>query len=252
MRRLFLLSSLALLVLSASATPPDTTDWFGSVRYGYDALSDERPAWQRVGLTVQRQFGGGSVVATAGRAERFDRWDEQLGLALWGDLWQDAYGTIQVSGTPDASFSPEIEGYAEAYQVFGAGWEAAGSYRMRRYAEETIHFAGLALARYVERWYLRTKTTLLPREGELGVTQSVMARRYWEAPHAYVSLRASAGRGVEVIESGPEVVLTRSWGLSASVQRFLSEHVGVQLEAHYNDADFFRYTGVSGGVMARW
>lgn len=254
MTRLLLLTILLLTALPAQAAPPDTTarPWFASVRYSHDALSRGRPPWRSVTAVVQRQLRRGSVVGTVRRAERFDRGDAVMGVAAWSELWQGAYATVQTEHAFTTHFSPEWSSYAELYQGFGAGWEAAASFGMHRYPTETIYQPGAALARYVGRWYLRTKTTLLPRAGELGVAQSFMARRYWDAPHAYVGVSGGVGRGVEVIGSGPEVAFTRSYGIALSAQYFVTEHVGLAAEAHYSDADFFTYRGASAGLMVRW
>ena len=258
---------LALLGAPEAPVPPDTgstapiavdTDprerypWEVALRYDYERVSDGRPDWQMMEAAVQRRFEGGSVVVQAERVRRFEAWDHALAGDLYVDLWKLAYGHVQGRYAPDPQSLAETELWVELFQGLPSGWEVSASYRMRNYPSDRYHFFGVGVGMYVGNWYLREETVFIPIAGELGITETVMARRFLGSPVDYWELRAGLGRGVAVIGAGPIVETTHTYFVGARLQKFVGPHLGFSVGANYSDDDFFRRWGVRGGIMTRW
>ena len=236
---------------STRTPPPTPRAWAFSAFFQYESLSAGRPAWQSRHAYARRRFARGALVVEALSARRFDARDEALAADGWLDLWAGGYANVRLQIAHAPRFLPAAEVYAEIYQ--GAGrWEFAGSFRRRAFAEESVRDYGLAAAYYVGNWYLRARAAWTPRRGRLGWTQTVSARRYGSSPETFIEVRAGQGRGVEVVDAGPVLVLTQTWFVAVRAQRFFGSTFGFSATAAYSDDDFFTRRTFALGLLARW
>lgn len=252
-----------LLLLAASALcipwsgqaqdpPPDPRAWEASVRYDYDRLSEGRTDWHRWTISLKRDVAGGTIMGSAVRQQRFGTWDTGGAIDAWWDLWEGAYGHLRLGLGPDARIRPQRSVQADLHQSFGA-WEVSGQYDWQRYRNDTVHLFGPGLARYVGSWYVRTRTTIAPRPETWAVAQRVGARRFYaSAPSSYVDVEAGAGRGVELVGSDSEILVTQTFFASVRVRHFFTSRLGLTASLRYSDDDVFQRTGGSLGLIGRW
>lgn len=237
-----------------AAQAPSLTDqsWEASVRYDYDRVSDGRADWRRWTASLAREIPGGTLVATLVRQRRFDVADEGVNVDFWRDLWGDAYGHLRAGIGPGARIRPQRIVLAELYQPLGA-WELSGQYSFRRYRREDIHQFGPRLARYVGAWYLRTQTSVVPRPSTWAFAQRIGARRFYaSAPSSYVDVEAGAGRGVELVGSDSEILVTQTFFVSVRVRHFFTSRLGFTASLRYSDDDVFSRTGGAAGLVVQW
>jgi YaiO family outer membrane protein len=227
--------------------------WQASAFYRYQSLTDGRPSWHRTEALLLRRFRKGSVIVKGLRARRFDEWDEAVALEGYRDLWSGAYGHLRLQYAFSPQALAEAEVYAELFQSMGGGWEVAGTYWLRDYPGETLHLAGLGVGKYVGRWYLRAKTLLIPRASEVGVSQSLRARRYLgTSAREFLDVQAGLGRSVELVGPRPRVEIARTYFVTVRLQRFVTRHLGFSAGAAYSDVEFYARRGVTAGLLVRW
>ena len=253
---LLLLMALATAAAPMSAAQSESSrpeyPWETSIFYTFESLTEDRPSWHRLEALVLRRFNGRSVLVKGIRVRRFQTWDEAVAVGGYLDLWRQSYGHVSLQYAPDAVALADVDFYGEIFQGIGDGWEAAGSYRLRSYPQESVHLAGAALAKYIGKWYLREKSTLVFRAGETGYTQTVSARRYFTPPREFVEVRAGIGRGVALVGPGPSVEFTRTYFASVRLQRFLTPHIGYSVGASHSNIEFYARSGVILGLLVRW
>ena len=236
---------------SARPCPPACT-WESMLTYSYSDLSDEMAPWHNIHAAAVYNFPGGAFALEGLQVNRFERWDQGVALDGYKELWQNSYGNVRVQYAPSPDLLPELDLYAELFQGIQGGWEVSGSYRLRAYPVDRIHFFGASLNRYAGSWYLRAKGELFPYADEVGALFSVEARRYFEPPRSYLKFEAGRGRGVEVVDVGPIIETTDTYYLLAGIQKYVTSRLGVIAQAAYSDDDFFTRRTLVIGAMVRW
>lgn len=246
-----LIGVLPTAALSQAACPPSCT-WESTLTYSYSDLSDDMAPWHVINAALVRHLEGGALALEAMQVGRFERWDQGLALDGYKELWQDSYANVRMQYAPTPELLPELDLFGQLFQGIPGGWELSGSYRLRAYPNDEIHFFGVGLGRYAGTWYIRAKGDVFPYADEVGALLSVEARRYFEPPRSYVKFEAGRGRGVEVVDVGPVIETTDTYYVLAGIQKYLTSHLGLIAQAVYSDDDFFtRRTLVLGG-MIRW
>lgn len=225
--------------------------WESTLLYNYQYLSENRSPWTTVRFLLKREDVRGAMVFDGARITRFGLTDLSLGLSAWPNLGERRYGHFRLEYAPDADVLPGLTTGARLYQAVGA-WEISSGYELNTVEAAPVHRFTAGVARYVGSWYLRTRTTLLPRDGELGVVQRLRARYYLEPPSEYIDFTAGMGKLAAVVESGPVVQLVPTYFLTGRVQRFVTSDLGFSLLASYTDETFFTRLGFLGGILTRW
>ena len=237
---------------SQIARCPAACTWESMITYSFSDLSDDRAPWHALHATLVRNFEGGALALEAIQVGRFERWDRAVALDGYKELWQDSYANLRAQYAPTPELLPELDFFGQLYQGIASGWEVSGSYRLRAYPDEAIHFFGLGVGRYLGAWYLRAKGNVFPYADEVGALLSVEARRYFEPPRSYLKFEAGRGRGVEVVDVGPLIETTDTYYILAGMQKYLTPHLGLSAQAAYSDDDFFTRGTVVIGGMVRW
>lgn len=238
-----------------SPEPPDSTaPWSATVTYAYQHVSDERPNWERLQALVQRRFPGGTLLIKGIRARRFSQWDEALALEAYPNLWGQAYGHVGVQYSFRPQSLSEVNLFAKLFQPVGRGFELTAGHDLRAYSEKTVHVLSAGAVKYLGAWYLREQTQLVPLAGEIGVVQTLAARRSLgdTSFRNYVELRGGLGRGVETVGPGPRVEITETSFISLRARLFLTSHLGLTVTGSYSDDDFFTRRALSVGLTTRW
>lgn len=240
---------------SAVAQEPGLAEqpWEASVRYDYDRVSGDRKDWQRWTISLKRDVPRGTIMASFDRQRRFGVVDAGGAVDVWQDLWSEAYGHLRVGLGPNARIRSQRTVRADLHQSIGA-WEVSGQYSWRHYRTDDVHLFGPGLARYVGSWYLRTRTTVVPRPGTWAVAQRLGVRRFYSstAPASYVDAEGGIGRSVELVGADSELLVTRTFFASVRVRHFLTPHLGVTAALRYSDDGVFQRTGGSVGLIGQW
>jgi YaiO family outer membrane protein len=140
----------------------------------------------------------------------------------------------------------------ELYEVVD-DWEFSGRYEWKRYATADVHVMGPQIGRYLDRWYLRLRTSFVERDGSWVIMQVAAARYYLGAADAFVEGQVGYGRNVELVAARPAGTLrvVDSYFGTVRVRHFFGRHVGASLSATYSDASV-RRMGLSVGLLTRW
>lgn len=222
-----------------------------STRYTYDWISEtNRSAWHRREVTLETPLPQGVLVTSLTQQRRFQR-NEVSGKAhYWTGLWNDSYGHIHFSLGPNVQTMPRLSAGAELYEMIG-DWELSGWYEWRRYANTDVHVMGPQIARYLGDWYLRTRTSLIEREGTWAATQFLSVRRYLGSSTTYVEGQVGYGRTIEFVHPTRPLQISRSYSASVRLRHFITSTFGISMAGNYSN-DVFRRAGVSAGLMVRW
>lgn len=231
---------------------PPTCTWESMLTYSYSDLSDGLASWHNLHAVAVSTFPGGALALEVLQVRRFERSNQGAALDGYKELWKNSYGNVRVQYAPSPDLLPELDLYAELFQGFPGGWEVSGSYRLRAYPDNDIHFLGASLNRYIGSWYLRGEGEVFPYADEAGVIFSLGARRYFDPPRSYLKFEAGRGRGVEVVDVGPVVETTDTFYALAGIQKYLTSHLGLIAHAVYSNDDFFRRRTLVVGAMVRW
>ena len=227
--------------------------WEAAALYDYVRLSGGREDWRWWTLSLKRETSRGTLMGTFLRQRRFGVEEEGVRIDVWADLWARAYGHIQTGLSPSAHVRPRGTIRAEVYQSFGP-WELSGRYSWRRYRSEDVQQFGPGLGWYVGSWYLRTRTSLVPRRGTWGIAQRVGARRFYgpQSSLSHIDLEGGLGRSVELINARSEILVTRTFFVGLRLRHFLTSHLGITASVRYSDDDVYRRTGGALGFFGRW
>lgn len=237
----------------AQSAEPSENMWEVAARYDYDRLSDGRADWHRWTLSLKKEVSRGTLTASFLRQRRFGVEDTGVQVDIWPDLWTGAYGHVEMGISPGARVRSQGTIRSEIFQSLGS-WELSGRYSWRRYRSEDVHQFGPGLGRYLGSWYLRTRTSLLPRPGAWGIAQRVGARRFYgtHPSLSYVDVEGGLGRSVKLVNSRSELLVTQTFFVSLRVRHFLTSEVGITASIRYGDDEVFRRTGGTVGFFGQW
>lgn len=226
--------------------------WVASTHYVHDVVSDDRDDWDHGTVVAGRRFSRGALLLEGGWAARYGLTAMSLGVDAYGDLWARGQVNVRYLHSPDGVIVPTNDFSAQLSQVVGGGVELSGAYHLREYSVQTVNAAAAQIGLYIGSWYLRSRTSILPHSGEVGVMQHLSARHFWASRYDFVEVSASAGRGVELVDSDALLVLTRVYSVSARAQRMLTSNLGLSVLVGYSDDDFYRRTTLGAGITAIW
>lgn len=220
-------------------------------RYNYAWVSGLE-AWHRREVSLETFLPTGVAVVDLVQRRRFGE-NEVGGTGhYWAETWGDSYGHVHASYAPGALTMPRVSLGGELYEVRG-DWELSGWYEWRRYANTDVNIVGPQFGHYLDRWYLRLRTSFIERDGMWVITQVAAARFYLGSADSFVEAQAGYGRNVELVAARPAGTLrvVASYFSTARVRHFFSRHVGASFSATYSNASFER-AGASAGLLVRW
>ncbi len=230
--------------------------WFAGIRHDREIITSDLPQWSDWTLSqalLVRQLKGGSVGAEIFEVGRFRRRDWGIALDGYKDLWERAYGNLQIRATPGAEVVPRADVRLEVFQAFPSGWEVSGSYRRMDFDTDDVDLVGAAVARYVGNWYLREVTTVSTLAGRAAFSFSAMARRLLSPPWEYVEVAGGLGREVMVLGSGPTVDVRETRFLQGRIQKFLHGDWGLSAGVAYHRFEGApQRRGLSLGLITRF
>ncbi len=236
---------------STDVRPGRSAPWEASARLDFDRVSDGREGWRSFVVSLKRSLGRTTVMGQLVRQSRFGVSDHGGRLSAWRDLWNGAWGHVQLGFGPEATVYPRSTVQADVTQSAGA-WELSAQYTWRTYATDQTHAARPQVAYYVGSWYLRGFSIVIPRPEKWAVTGGVGARRFLGGSRSYVDVEAGLGRSVEFVGPGSELLDERTAFVSARVQYFFSERLGALAGLRYSDDGFFQRAGGSVGLLVQW
>lgn len=225
--------------------------WEASTRLDFDRVSDGRDNWRSFVMSLKRGMGATTVMGQLVRQSRFGVSDYGGRLNAWRDLWDGAWGHVQIGLGPRATVYPRSTVQADVTQSAGA-WELSAQYTWRTYETDQIHAARPQVAYYVDSWYLRGFSIVIPRPEKWAVTGGVGARRFLDGSRSYVDVEAGLGRSVEFVGPGSDLLDERTAFVSARMQYFFFEGLGALAGLRYSDDGFFRRAGGSAGLLVQW
>ena len=209
-------------------------------------------AWTELRASLLRDGGTATVIFEAGTVERFGQRDAFAGVDAYADLRPGSYVNVRFRTAPGADATPREDLSFEAFQAFGNGFEAAAGARLMRFPDETTPTFSAALARYHDRFYLRARVLISPREDRRG-TALVGQIRYMLGDDDLIEAVASAGREVVTVGEGPVVELRDTHAAVLRGVRYVSARVGIDaavLLRSFQGAP--RGVGGSLGLRFRW
>jgi len=243
---------------SASSAPQtqqrpsaDSIYSIASTQYTYEWVSGIQP-WQTRQVSLETVLPVGVIVADLVQRRRFGNSDVGGTGHFWMETWGDSYGHVHASYAPDALTMAQISVGGELYEVIN-DWELSGWYEWRRYANTNVNIVAPQFGRYLDRWYLRLRTSFIERDGMWVITQVAAARFYLGSADSFVEAQAGYGRNVELVAAAPTGTLevVQSYFGTARIRHFFSRHVGASVSATYSNASF-RRAGGSAGLLVRW
>ena len=156
------------------------------------------------------------LVVKAERLWRAGAGDDRVGLEAYPQLWQGAYGFIDLSLAPNAAAIPGSSVHLEIYQAILKRIEVSLGARRMNFAGTGVTVLAWSAAAYLGPWYPSARFQLADIGTRTGLSWMAGLRRYLaDASYLWVN----AGRGARSLETGSaEEVLSRpAWFAEAGL-----------------------------------
>jgi YaiO family outer membrane protein len=197
--------------------------------YGVEAFARDRSAWQTASLRAGYRWTGVTAIGEVSLSSRFDRWDRGAAGEAYLAVSRGLSGFARIQIVPEAAVLPRTDIQAGLDRALGGGWEGGVTYRRMGFRGAAIDIVGLAATRYLGRWYLQARGTLVPERGRTGGGIALRARRYRDPdrPDELVEVSAVLGQEVVLLGAGVRPAVRSTASLEARVVRRLSSEWGV-------------------------
>ena len=214
---------------------PSATLWEFTVSQELQTFTPKRENWNTTTFGVNRELANGSIAIGGLKTERFSIGDESLFIDIYYELWRNSYANLRLDAGIDPTVIANQITRIEVFQSVGDGWEFSANYRRMEFINSKVDIYGLSLAKYVGRWYLRENTSIIPKDGKLGYTNSVSIRRYLSTIDNFLEIRMGHGQEEVILRASSKPdKLTRDF-ISIRLQHFLSNNYGLSIGSSYND-----------------
>lgn len=197
------------------------------------SLPYDRADWTAYYASVRREHPLGSTQIESVRAKLYSLSDRGISTDNYFNLWRRSYGNLYYFAGLDTVFFPKTDLFAEVYQGFGQGGEISGSYRYTGRAADNADQYGAALSWYAGSFYLRGKTTLIPKDMGLAYTQNFSVKMYLQTVDDFIEASGGFGKDVWTINSAGED--HSLWITGARVQKFIGARFGVMIAGTYQE-----------------
>jgi YaiO family outer membrane protein len=247
------------LLFALLVATPDTVvapKWQAGVRYGFEAFTRDRATWQAASAQLGHRFAHGTLIAELLTATRFDLTDRGGALDAYHRLWPHSYGNLRVQVAPGADVLPRLDVSTEVFQGVPGGFEFSVGYRRMQYAHDHADLFSAGVAKYTGNWYLRARTTVVPKAGTTGVSGSLAVRRYLATADDYLDIQGGLGQELITVGAGPggpDVQVRANRFAAVRIQKLLTSRIGLSVGATYNSTDGLPdRRGLAAGLFCRW
>jgi YaiO family outer membrane protein len=230
--------------------------WRAGLTYGFEAFTRDRTTWHAASAQLSRRLAHGTLIGELLTARRFDRTDRGAAVDAYRTLWPRSYGNLRVQVAPGSDVLPRLDVAAEAFQSVTGGIEFSAGYRRMQYPHDHADLFSAGVAKYTGNWYLRARTTIVPKAGSTGVSASLAARRYLATPDDFLDVQGGLGEELLTVgtgPNGPDVQVRANRFAAVRIQKLLTSRLGVSVGATFNGTDGFPdRRGLTVGVSHRW
>jgi YaiO family outer membrane protein len=247
------------LLFALLLAAPDTVTaprWRAGLNYGFEAFTRDRATWQAASAQLGRRFAHGTLIGELITATRFDLTDRGAALDGYQTLWRRSYGNLRVQVVPDSKVLPRLDVSAEVYQALAGAFEVSAAYRRMQFTHDRANLFSAGLGKYTGNWYLRARTTIVPKSGTTGVSGSLAVRRYLASADDFLDVQVGLGQELITVGSGPngpDIQVRANRFVALRIQKFVTPAIGVSVGATYNGTDGFPdRRGLSAGASYRW
>ena len=180
------------LAAQADTVPDELRNRF-AVEYGYTAFQDDATdPWHQATAELAVRTRGGTWVGRTSWADRFGETGVQLEADAYPRLSPRTYLYLN-AGWSDAVIFPRWRAGAELYGSMRGGWELSGGARRLWFSDTGVTLLTGSVGRYAGSYYLSARPYVTPRDGDTGVSGSLLVRRYFGAPDSHATLVVGAG-----------------------------------------------------------
>jgi YaiO family outer membrane protein len=247
---------LLLALLFAAPDSGTAPRWRAGLTYGFEAFTRDRTTWHAASAQVSRRFSKGTLIGELLAARRFDLTDRGVAVDAYRTLRPRAYGNLRVQVVPGANVLPRLDVAAGHRLKRLGGVEFSAGYRRMQYPHDHADLFSAGVAKYAGNWYLRARTTIVPKAGSTGISGALAARRYLATPDEYLDVQGGLGEELLTVgtgPNGPDVQVRKNRFAAVRIQKRLTSWLGASLGATYNSTDGFPdRRGLTVGVSHRW
>ena len=180
-----------------------------TLTYEHDWFDQSYSAWNQVSAAYLHRFDAGSVIGRVNEATRFNTTGVQFEVDAYPKLWRGSYLYLNY-GYSSASIFPHTRLGAEIYQSLSHGWEASLGQKRLDFAGNVVVIDTVSLAKYLGRYYVSVRGTLIPEPSANSTSFNLIGRRYFSDVD-YVGLNFGLGKVVTLLSPGaPSVNLKES------------------------------------------
>lgn len=205
---------------------PGATDLEYSIYYDLLTFLGSRPNSSTVNFSVKRDFSKNTVIINLFNTKRFNKADAGFNLDLYQELWNRSYGNVKLQIVPKARVSPASDVFFEIYQGFGRGWELSANYRNMNFSDTSVDIYGISIGKNINDWYLRNRSSLIPKEEGLDFSSFIFSRKYLNTVDDYFEVGFGQGWENEFSPIKNKVVLRQKTTLLLKYQIFLTPLMG--------------------------
>ncbi len=243
-----------MLLIALVALPAAAQEWMGLASVSAE-FPEDRSAWTEARLASGATWSQYSIVAEAGRVERYDQASAFVGADVYAPLAPRAYGNVRARLAPGSEIAARTDLSAELYAAPVEAWEVSLGARRLAFVDRSVHLATVSAARYAGPWLGRVRLTAIPDDGRVPVSTSVSIRHLTDGAGGPTASfwEITTGRGQEATPEALGATAVRaSWFASARVQRRIASGAGVSLGGGYTADGGLSRASAELGVFARW
>ncbi|MEQ9399972.1 MAG: YaiO family outer membrane beta-barrel protein [Longimicrobiales bacterium] len=180
------------------ATSTDTVRVSASVEH--TRFSGSVDPWTSGSVGLSASTRPGSLTARLNAARRFDRTGRQFELDAYPDLGPGRYAYLNI-GWSSASIYPHHRYGAELYSGLPGPWEASLGMRHLRFRSSNVTLYTGSLGVYRGNWWYSLRPFVKPDDGDVGVSMSLIGRKYGRDRYDYWGFRIGVGASAADIDT---------------------------------------------------
>ena len=163
---------------------------------------------------------------------------------------RDSYTNVRIVAAPGADISPRLDAGAGLYVPIARVYEAGVGARVLAFADDRVALLTGSLGRYIGNGFAQARATIVPREGEPGVSGTLLYRHYGATADAFVEASATAGREV-IPRPGATFDIRRTTTVGLRAVRPLSARVALSASVGYTSDPSVPRLSIGAGVQVR-
>lgn len=165
--------------------------------YQFSNFDADIPNWHWLALEYGLQLKNGPILLRATQISRFNLPSTQIELEYYPRL-NDKTSLYAGLGIGQGVLFPNFRAGFEIFNMLPAAMEWSAGFRHIQFADAAVTSYTLSLSKYYKNWWLNLRPFVIPTAGNVYLTYSLQARRYFESSRHWLSVTAGLGNSPDM------------------------------------------------------